>query len=345
LLLCIALVSGCKKEEITVYRVPKEQPKPALAATPSATAARPRLRWPPLPAGWREEAPTSLRAASFSVRDGADQYADMAVIALNGLGGPDVEFVNLWRQQLGLKPVSDADLAGKVEPVTIAGSAAKLFDIAAETPSEQADQPDRILVAVLARSGTSWFFKLQGDEPLVGRQKAAFVEFLKTVSFIDPPATEAGTAAPAGAGEANPHWEVPAGWQEVPPTRMLRAKYVVAAADANARAEVNVSSFPGEVGGLLANVNRWRGQVGLPPVSEAEVDQAAAPLDVPGGKAMLVDVTGTDSKSGQATRLIGAIVPRPGHTWFYVLRGPEALAAREKPAFIRFVQSVRYPNA
>jgi hypothetical protein len=38
--------------------------------------------------------------------------------------------------------------------------------------------------------------------------------------------------------------------------------------------EVTLSRFPGEVGGELANVNRWRQQVELPPLEANELDEA-----------------------------------------------------------------------
>ena len=44
--------------------------------------------------------------------------------------------------------------------------------------------------------------------------------------------------------------------------------------DGGATAAVNVSSSAGEGGGLIGNVNRWRGQLGLAPLSEAEVNQS-----------------------------------------------------------------------
>ena len=40
---------------------------------------------------------------------------------------------------------------------------------------------------------------------------------------------------------------------------------------------------------------------------------------------MLVDMSGTDMKSGAKTRLVGAIVPKGKQTWFYKLMGPAAL--------------------
>jgi hypothetical protein len=55
-------------------------------------------------------------------------------------------------------------------------------------------------------------------------------------------------------------------------------------------------------------------------------------------------MTGTDKKTNQRARLIAAMVAREGSTWFYKLMGDEQVAGREKEMFIKFVQTVRYPN-
>jgi len=110
------------------------------------------------------------------------------------------------------------------------------------------------------------------------------------------------------------------------------------------KANVTITTFPGNVGGTLANVNRWRGQLGLEPVEQSDLPKMASSLDVLGGKAMLVDMTGSDKKTNQKARLITAIVAREGSTWFYKLMGDEQVVAREKETFIKFVQTVRYPN-
>jgi hypothetical protein len=53
-----------------------------------------------------------------------------------------------------------------------------------------------------------------------------------------------------------PEWTVPEGWQETPPTQMLISRFEVNADDG--QVEITVSAFPGDVGGTVANVNRWR---------------------------------------------------------------------------------------
>jgi len=195
----------------------------------------------------------------------------------------------------------------------------------------------------------------------VSAQKSAFLDFLNSVAFVESAGTDAGSAHFAGADQGRvpearpddsntslppagkPSWEVPAGWQEVPPTEMLLAKFLPGGNDG--KTEVTVSAFPGDAGGLLANVNRWRGQVGLAPIDQAEMEKQITSLDVMGGKAMLVDVSGQSARAGSKARLIGVIVPREGQTWFYKLIGDPAVAQREKDSLIKFVQSVRYPNA
>src|SRR4029077_1928402 len=110
------------------------------------------------------------------------------------------------------------------------------------------------------------------------------------------------------------------------------------------KASVTITTFPGSVGGTLANVNRWRNQLNLEPVEQSDLPKVTSSLDVLGGKAMLVDMIGTDRKTNQKARLMAAMVAKEGSTWFYKLLGDEQVVAREKEAFIKFVQTIRYPN-
>src|SRR5688572_31734231 len=106
------------------------------------------------------------------------------------------------------------------------------------------------------------------------------------------PATSpsAPSSAPA-AGEAGGPWKVPAGWRQDARQRPMRfATFLIGEGDA--AVEVAVSQFPGDVGGLLANVNRWRGQVGLAPVTEAELPSIVQPFENPGFKGVTMRLNG-----------------------------------------------------
>jgi hypothetical protein len=200
---------------------------------------------------------------------------------------------------------------------------------------------------------------MAGDAGLVGQQKPAFVAFLKSLTFtaaapptgLPPghPALDGGgdmnaPMLPAGAaGPGKPAWTVPADWQEVPASQFLLVEYSIAEANGT-KADVNVAELSGNGGGVLANVNRWRGQIGLNPVDESDLAKLTASLDVTGGQATWVDLTGTDA-NGQPMRLVAAIVPMGDQTWFYKLMGDEKIVAREKDAFTKFVQTARYANA
>jgi hypothetical protein len=268
------------------------------------------------------------------------------------LAGRDLDNVNRWRSQVGQPPVTEEEMAKLAQPVEIAGQPAQVFEQAGKMSQPMGNVPGstgptRILAAISRRDGVAWFFKMTGDDALVAQQKPAFVEFLKSLSFNPAPASAselppnhppiggasagnggllsaAGQPAPVAAGaEDKPAWQVPAGWEAVPGGQFLAAKFVIKGAGA-AQAAVNVSTAPGDGGGVLGNVNRWRRQIGLGELPEGEMNKLVSPLDVGGSKAMLVDMAGTDPRTAQKTRLIGVIVPQAGRTWFYKLMGDES---------------------
>lgn len=361
------LLSGCSEEPVRTYRVPKDSAQPiaitASGAAPSASSANttspaptapagemPHLHWD-LPAGWEEQPAGRMRVASFNVKGEGVPAADVSIIPLPQLTGKETEFVNLWREQLNLAPVTEAELKGMAEAVAIGDGKGTMFEMASEQAMLEEKHKVRILAAMLEEGGITWFFKMTGEEALVTKQKDAFKSFLKSITFhyeahdsapvASAPAASAtansGAVASGGAGGAT--WQAPASWQNVPATTMLLAKYSLGSEAA--KGEVTISKFPGDVGGVLANVNRWRGQIQLPALSEAELANAVTVVDVLGGRATLVDMTNDKAASGNQ-RLIAAIVSRDGQSWFYKMMGDAGTVGREKDAFVQFVQSVRY---
>ena len=133
----------------------------------------------------------------------------------------------------------------------------------------------RILVAMLTRGTISWFFKITGEDTFVASQKQNFLRFLKSVSFGEIGSMQM-AVAPATNNEndkANSIWTIPPDWQALPPSQFLLAEFAITGTN-GAKAEVNVAEMGGEGGGLLANVNRWRGQLGLRPISEISGNSA-----------------------------------------------------------------------
>ena len=371
--LLIIAAAGCGRDSVKVYHVdandtttPAPPPMAASGAMPSAmpdglpapdNSGLPALQYA-LPAGWEKKAPTQMRVASFSAAQDGKQ-ADVSVIPLAGMAGTDPANVNRWRGQVGLSSLPEAELAQLAEKITVGDLPADLYDLAGTAPGS--GDAERILGVILHREGTAWFFKMTGDAGVVEAQKPAFVAFLKSVLFGAPAAAAApmdmsqlppshppiggmnpGMPAASDVAGDKPSWTVPAGWQEGPLAQFLVAKYIITGAD-GASASVNVSSLAGDGGGLLANVNRWRTQLGLAPVAEAEVANLPT-IDASGGKAALIEFSGTDARTGQPAQLVGAVLPLNGQTWFYKLMGDAAVVAQQKAALIKFVQSAKYPD-
>lgn len=161
-----------------------------------------------------------------------------------------------------------------------------------------------------------------------------------------PPAASPATApapAPGGSMASTPvataegaelAWTAPAAWTAKAGSAMRRGTYIIKGSGSG-EAELAITAFPGDVGGDLANVNRWRGQIGLPPLVAADLESALTRMTTNGLPVAVVDLT------GGSQRILGAIVPFSGSTWFFKLTGPDAVVAEVKPAFLSYLQTLR----
>ncbi len=356
---------GCGRNEAQSYRVPKETKK--AGAT--------------LPNGWEESPKGAMRVASFRVRGEGGKNADISVVPLPGQAGSDLDNVNRWRNQVGLPPAAEAELSKSGQPVEVGGEKGQIYDVAGKNPASGGATRivaaivrkdgsawffkmtgDDSLVATqkpvfldylkafnwqsASEPITSSESQLPPSHPPIGNVPAAGQSASSDSALppSHPPIGNLGSAqrpqaAPSSADAAQkPQWQVPAGWKEIDGGPFLVSKFITSSADA----AVNVSMSAGEGGGLAANVNRWRGQLGLSDLSNDQLADQAASIDIPGGKATLVDMAGTDAKSGQKARLIAAVVPRGEQTWFYKLMGAPATVEANREAFTNFVKSVKY---
>jgi hypothetical protein len=363
-LLAAILCTGCHHDEIVSYRIPKGT-ESLMPMPPAEISDQSPIKYE-LPAGWQTITPTGMSVAQFSI---AGHQAEMSVMSFPGEGASQLNLVNIVRKNAGLPDLNQEQLAKIVEPVSVGDSKGSLINLSAATSaSTTASSSNGVMVAVFPHSGVTWFFKLAGAKNVVAAQKPELLEFLKSVEFVAgaapaslPPMADSANAdttqPPADATDATPppaanfptsdtsgkpSWQIPSTWKEVPPTAMLLAKFVIK--NATGDADVTVSSFPGDVGGLLANINRWRGSVGQTPIEENDLAKNVTSLDVPGSKATLVDVTGNSSSTGKPERVIGVIWPRNGETWFFKMMGDASVAGGERDAFLKFIQSVHFPN-
>src|SRR5690606_4431765 len=138
-----------------------------------------------------------------------------------------------------------------------------------------------------------------GPTPLIEQHEAGFMELVRSVHFDHGDGHDHGQAH----AHADPHasrdgqtlvptWTaLPEGWTQAPDPEPPHVALIAVGDDAR----LAVTPLLGG-GDLLANVNRWRSEVGLPPVSELG-EQELMRLDVHGGPAGVIDITGPTPES------------------------------------------------
>ena len=357
---------GCKKAEIQVYQAPKDMAATAPAASASAPAADSRPERTPwqVPEGWTEKPRESgsMRIASYGITSPDGRSADVSVIPLGPVAGGELDNVNRWRGQIGLAPISQADLDSQTGSAAIGSVTGKLYDMVGTEPTLDGKYKARTLAAVLSLGGTTVFFKMTGEDALVSENRPKFLAWLKSVDTGDsagsstsstssspasatPPSTApAATAPPAAmAGPVTPppatglpQWEVPDGWKPVQASTMRLASFAVGSGG-----DLSVVALGPAAGGTLANINRWRGQMGLASIGAGDI--AGNTTNIPlegGGQAVVAELEGAGTAAGR--NMLAAIVARPDRTWFYKLTGDAALVAGEHDRFVKFVKSVKY---
>ncbi len=142
---------------------------------------------------------------------------------------------------------------------------------------------------------------------------------------------------PVPTGSDDLTWTAPAHWTVKASGPMRKGSYAITGPEGEA--DLSITAFPGDTGGLLANINRWRGQLLLPPIGPGELTTHVADLEANGLHFGIVDFAGT--ANGVPTRTTGALLSRTGETWFFKLMGPDDLVAREKAALIAFLRTVK----
>ena len=217
----------------------------------------------------------------------------------------------------------------------------------------------RILGGILPLHGETWFFKMTGPDELVASQRATFTEFIKSAHPADPNTAHSHEPAPAAAGastnaptppllepvNAPPlRYQLPAAWQEKPLAPMRVASFNATAPNGK-QADVSVVSLSGSAGGTLANVNRWREQMKLPPIDESTLQESADRLEAGGHTFLVVDLpsAGPLGEQNEKQRILAAIVEKNDRSWFIKMTGEEAAVASQKSAFADFLRSLQLP--
>ncbi len=189
---------------------------------------------------------------------------------------------------------------------------------------------------------------------LNGCEKAQIEEYTveeESTEEVEEPAPGAG-ATPQSGGDQSVSllWEAPESWVEKSPGSMRLASFQV-----GENGDLSVTRLGGRAGGMIPNINRWREQLELEPLSGARMADSIENITIDGRPAAYVEMTGTGT--GQMSRpgapqpeppagggmnmILGAILELGGDTWFFKLTGPEEAMRPRIPEFRTFLDSVK----
>jgi hypothetical protein len=163
--------------------------------------------------------------------------------------------------------------------------------VADEAPAGEAKVRILGAIAPAADTGNDWyFFKFQGlkstdtyPPKLIEPHAAEFDAFLQSLKFPK---------------NGPPTWTLPSGWEQVTVQSMIPRIATFRMKSGDATVDLAVSEARGE---LLANINRWRGQAGVNPIAEADIETKCRVLTVDGRRVVVVDVSGPGGKVGGMT--------------------------------------------
>lgn len=343
IVIALLVLAACgPRESIQVYRVVKSptdkadmpsmdgmsmppQPQGNKASFPISDQA---------PDGWTPQSLSAIRQASYLVNGKDGATADISLIVLQGPAGGFLENVNRWLSQIGQQPISQDKLAQITQHVKSPLGDVLLVDLQG-TPDEAA-KDGRILGGILTTGKSTYFYKIRGNAALVGDQKDAFIKWIASVKTSDSGGNKNIQALPVASAPERPKikWDLPPHWQQQSQTTAMR--YASFSIKGREGLDISIVFLPGEAGGDLDNVNRWRTQIGLSTITSAELATLVTPVKGKDATLSLVDM------AGSGKRILAGWVRVDGNCWFIKLIGPDAPAAAEKVGFIKFLQSIQF---
>jgi hypothetical protein len=120
---------------------------------------------------------------------------------------------------------------------------------------------------------------------------------------------------------------LPTGWTEKAGSGMRTVSYSID------ETSIDFYLIPLRVGDVPSNVNRWRGQVGLPPESPEAIAEKVETFQVDGHATHYIEIYNSENNRG----IVAAIVDLAPEYWYFTAKGPASelkIHAREIRAFL-----------
>lgn len=113
----------------------------------------------------------------------------------------------------------------------------------------------RLLAAIVPAGNDTWFFKLMGRTDSTAENADTFWKFVRSVRIPKE-------------GKEPISWNVPVGWKQEPGKELRFATFRIPFGQ-----EVTVFRFGEQPEKAMENINRWRGQLKLPPMNASDIDK------------------------------------------------------------------------
>ncbi|MDQ8204561.1 hypothetical protein [Pelagicoccus sp. SDUM812003] len=341
LLFVLLASSGCR-EEVRVYDAPKEDVDPVGVSGVIPQAPSGNVLWQKAEQ-WQELPPTPFRKGNYLFQQEDGEPVEITVSSFPGSTGGLLANVNRWLGQAELETVDQAQLIELLNQRELpSGESYVVVDLSGDSDDSQAT---RIYAAVLMYGGQSWFFKMTGPSQAVESQIPAFDEMMRGLQ-LDEPEMAAGAAEPDMSESDHVHFTAPKGWVESEGSSLRIASYKIEK-EGLPPADFAITSFPGDTGGLTANVNRWRRQIGLEPWSPDQVTGAMTTFTSANGlkfRSFDLKSSAEGQRSEGDQRILVAILEHGGRSWFFKLRGDALLLETQRNKFRALLESVTFEH-
>lgn len=261
-----------------------------------------------VPAGWSVENGSGMRYQTIKI-EGTDPPLEVSVTSLPALAGDSLDYlkanIDRWRGQLELPPMDGENWEDD------AAAAGELIRI---------PNPN-LSMTIVNLTGVSKDF---GETQMLA---AVITETPSMAASTPPPsANPTPTSGPL-------KFKVPQGWEQNAGNSMRLASFAVAGENKEDIVDISVMRLGGG-GSILENINRWRGQVKLEPITEEELKTTTEDVKISGKDANLALM------KGETTAIMAATIPDGDGKWFFKMQGPTEKVAAEAERFREFLDSV-----
>jgi hypothetical protein len=155
---------------------------------------------------------------------------------------------------------------------------------------------DRMLAAIVPIAGQAYFFKVVGPLAAIEVNEKAISDFFAAIRVAD----------------GKPKWQLPEGWKESGASGMRMATITLPAEPKPLEITVNSLPWSGSPADMLSNVNRWRGQLQLPPTDAAHIAENTRDAKAGDLPITIVDLRGHFAGSGMSPPFAGGAGPFSG---------------------------------